>query len=278
MTNSFARILALPFALILIFVFTTGGLDFSGPKTYLVLISLTALALIYVFNGSINKWWWKRRMPNLDRTLTLWIQRYSKYYQTLSLAEKEQFEKRIAVFNLVKNFTLKVGREFQLEEDVKTIISHEFMRITMAKGDFLYSGMDHFIVYNHAFGSPDIQKLHTIEINREDGVIILSKEQLINGFLQPHSYVNSALLAAVMSFIHIHPRLDYPDVMSLELEDIAEAHQINLDTIKMALGLDWINRLDLLIFCYWMYPDRTASFNKEIHDQLASIFRNSAEG
>ncbi len=272
MTHSLSRLIAFPFAIILIFAFSYGGFDFTGPKTIAVLFSLIALTLIYVFNAQINIWWWKRRPPPLDKALRSWVARYSKFYAPLNNEEKEIFETRVSAFNHIKNFTLKVEREYQLEEDVKTIISHEFIRITLGLDEYLYDGIDHFVVYNHAFGSPEIPALHTMELYWEDKVVILSKEQLINGFFQPELYVNTALFMAVKSFIMLYPRLSYPEVVSLTPGDIADAHGIVLEVIIAALGVSWVNRLDLLVFCYWLYPDRTASFDPDRYEQLAQIF------
>jgi len=274
MTTAFSRLLAFPFALALILILTAGGLDFTGIRTILVLISIICLTLIYVFSEQINAWWWKKKMPPLDRVLRSWIAQHSPFYNMLSQKAKSTFERRISTFNLIKNFTLKVERDYQLEEDVKTIISHEFNRVVIHREDFLYEGFDHIVVYNHPFGSPDVQTLHTLELNREDKVIILSKEQLINGFIDPQTYVNVSLLAAVMAFVAIHPRLSYPEVSQLNLMDIAEAHGIELKAVTQALGVDWINRLDLLIFCYFQFPNRTESFDPARYEQLEQIFGN----
>ena len=111
MTNSLSRLLALPFALVLILAFTMGELELAGLTTYAILISLIGLALIYVFNRQINTWWWKRRLPKLDKTLKAWIVRYSKFYGTLRGDEMELFERRVAAFNLIKNFTLESRAE-----------------------------------------------------------------------------------------------------------------------------------------------------------------------
>lgn len=275
MTNVFSRLLAFPFAIALIITFTLGGFDFTGPKTIIVLVCVTALMLIYIFNEQLNKWWWKRNLPSLERPLKSWIAKYSNFYNTLDDITKETFEKRISTFNKIKNFTLKAERDYQLEEDVKTIIAHEFSRLTLHRSHYLYEGYDHIVVYNHPFGSPSIDTLHTLEVQQEDNVVILSKEQLINGFLNPETYVNIGLLSAIMVFVQLNPRLAYPEVASMKAEDIAAAHGVQLSVIKAATGVEWINRLDLLIFCYFMYPDRTESFSPERFEQLEKLFFSS---
>ena len=167
---------------------------------------------------------------------------------------------------------MKAERNYELEEDIKTIIAHEYIRVTLSFEDFFFEGFDQFVVYNHAFGSPQIRNLHTCEIYPPEKVVILSKEQLINGFFHPEQYVNIALLTAVMAFILLYPRLDYPEVSDLDPEDITKAHGVDLEVIKSALGVKWINRLDLLVFCYWIYPEKTATFDPQGYQQLERIF------
>ena len=272
MTNAFSRLLAFPFAIALIIAFSTGGFDFSGPKTIVVMICLIALMLIYVFNRQLDIWWWKRRPPTLDRPLKTWMAAHSKYYQELDDETRDKFEKRLATFINVKNFTLKAERDYQLEEDVKAILAHEYIRLALHRDDFLFKDIEQFVLYNHPFGTPDKQYLHTIEVNNEEGVVILSKEQLVNGFLQPTGFVNVGMLSAVMAFIKMHPRLNYPEVSSLDAQDIADAHGINLSVIYTALGEARMNNLDLLTFCYILHPHRTESFDPERYKRLEDIF------
>ncbi len=272
MTDSFSRLISLPFALVLIFVFSSGGLESFGVKTILIFISLAALILIYIFNRPINIWWWKMRMPKLEKPLLAWLGRYSKYYKGLGREEKEEFSGRIATFNKIKNFTLKGKRDYQLEEDVKTIIAHDFVRVGQRRKEFLFESFDHFIVYNHPFVSPNIQNFHTLEIFDSDEVVILSKEQLINGFLDPRKYVNIAMLAAIMIFTDLYPRLPYPEVANLELAEIAGQLDLDLDIMLMALGSDWINRLDLLIYCYFLFPEQLEQSYPDKYADLQKIF------
>lgn len=276
MTNSLARLIGFPFALAMIICFSLGGLDVEGPKTLIILFSLIALSIIFFFNKEIDGWWWRRKQPDLDKTLKAWMLAHVPYYKSLDAVEQEAFGKRISVFNFVKNFTLKVEKDYQLEEDVKAIISHEFQRVTQYREEYMYKPFKEFVVYNHPFASPSIKTLHTMEVNTEDGVVILSKEQLINGFRQPARFLNIALLAAVQCFTIAHPRLPYPKVVGLNKEDIAEGHDINLEVVLQGLGAAHITNLDLLAFCFFQYPNRLASFSPEIYTSFEKIFYKNA--
>ena len=272
MTNSLSRLLGLPFALILIYCFTSGGLADFGIKTFLVLISIVALMLLYIFNRQVDIFWWKKRGLTLDAPLISWMDRFAPSYAELSDEQKENIQGRIALFMKVKNFTLKGKRDYQLEEDVKLIIAHEFMRITLAQDPFYFPDYEQFVVYNHPFATPKIETLHAVEIYDEDGVVIFSKEQLVNGFVDPNHHINVALLAAVMLFIAVHPRLQYPVVHDLEAQEIVDAHGLDLDHIHHVTALRNINNLDLMLFCFFQFPRKNAEAFPERNKQLASLF------
>ena len=277
MTDSLSRLLALPFALIIILVFTYGDLASFGLSTVLVLISLIALALAYVFNKQIDIWWYKRKPPKLDKPLVAWISIYSNFYKGLSDLQKRNFQDRIATFNQIKNFTLKGKRDYQLEEDIKTIISHEMARVTFGRPKDLLEEMDNIIVYNHPFATPNVQSLHALELYPQDGVIVYSKEQLVNGFLNPKVHLNISLLAAVMTFIQLNPRLAYPSVTNLEVDEIYNRFELKQETFFQMLGVDWLNKLDLLCFCYFSFPDRMREYFPEEFDDLNDIFKSKLD-
>jgi len=272
MTQSFSRLLAFPFIITLILALANSQFDYSGPMTIVVLACLLVLCLLFVFKDQVDQWWWKRRPPNLDTPVKAWMKRFSPYYNRLDDATRSRFEPAISIFMRTKEFTLKADRDFQLEEDIKGIIAHEFVRVGITQGEHTYDNLDHLVLYNHPFGSPDVQQLHSLELNREDGVVIMSKELAVNGFIQPATYVNISLLGAIMTFIWHHPRLAYPSVSELTAEDIAQAHKVDLQVILQTLGVDHINKLDLLVFCFFLYPDRTKDMDEEVHTGLMDLF------
>ena len=150
-------------------------------------------------------------------------------------------------------------------------IAHEFQRLTMGREDYIYKDYDQIVVYNHPFPTPNIEVLHAAEIFSEDGVIILSREQLINGFFDP-TQINIALLLAIMTFIESNPRLQYPDVSDIDMKDLVSSHDLSIDPFKAILGVDHIKKLDLLIYCYVEYPELFEKWNKEAWRKLDGIF------
>ena len=195
----------------------------------------------------------------------------SAYVNTLETEQQKKFEQRISLFAKLKTFTLKGEKDYELEEDSKCLIAHEFQRLTMGREDYIYKDYDQIVVYNHPFPTPNIEVLHAAEIFSEDGVIILSREQLINGFFDP-TQINIALLLAIMTFIESNPRLQYPDVSDIDMKDLVSSHDLSIDPFKAILGVDHIKKLDLLIYCYVEYPELFEKWNKEAWRKLDGIF------
>lgn len=265
-----ARVLAFPFVIYGILFFSLGWYDSDSLLTLIFVSSIIILVLIYVFQFQINEWYWKRNMPSLSPKLQSWLRPHSTYYLSLDPIEQELFERRVSLFMKVKSFTVKGSKDYELEEDTKCLISHEFQRLAKGHGDFLYEQLGQIIVYNHPFATPKIASLHAIEIDPEDGVIILSREQLINGFFDS-SQVNIGLLGAIMTFVAAHPRLDYPHV-ELSPDKIVEIVGLSLSNIYLLLGVDHINKLDLLIYVYVQYPQICHHWDAKLYNRLEAIF------
>lgn len=267
-----SRRVALPFLIYVIIFFSIGGYEKSSGYSIVFMISIISLALIYVFQHQIDMTWWKRHPPLLSPKLKSWLLTFSAYFKQLDPVEQDRFERRLSLFIKDKTFTLKLSKDYEVEEDTKAVIGHEFIRLTMQQEDFMYEHYDQFIIYEHPFGSPTIRLLHSAETYYDDGVVILSREQVINGFVKPLEYVNVAMLMAVACWIRLYPRLDYPPVMDYSPEEIAEGHEILLQPIQAALGNEHVNRLDLMIYCFMLYPDRLRVFDASAFDRLMAIF------
>ena len=249
-----------------------GYYETSTIHTIAFMASIIILVLLYVFQYQINEKYWKRNPPPLDMKLKNWMTHHSSFAKSLSPEDLGQFEKRISLFVKVKNFTLKGEKDYELEEDSKCLIAHEFQRLTFGREDFLYNEFDQVVVYNHPFPTPNIEQLHAAEIFSEDGVIILSREQLINGFFDP-TQINIAMLLAIMAFVESNPRLEYPSVTDIDVDDLLGSHDLDLEPFKAILGVDHVKTLDMLIYCYVVHPVRFQEWNKAACDQLEGIFQ-----
>lgn len=263
--------LVLPFVTYIVIYFAISGHEKSSIYTYFFIASVIGIALVYVFQHQINFFWWKKYPPRLDHKLQGWLRNVSPYYASLSKEERQSFEDKVTLFMKDKTFLLKREKDEALEEDTQLIIAHEFVRLSQHTSDRLYKHYGQFVVYEHPFGSPQIQELHTAEMYYEDGVVIFSREYLINGFVDP-AFVNIAMLMAASCFISEHPQLLYPDVSSMEKQDIIDNLGLNLEPFEKALGKDQIRKLSLLIYGYALHHRELKESMPRAYERLDSLF------
>lgn len=271
--HSLSRLLSIPFILILILYFTIWQYSSESADTWMLLPSFGALVMLYISNKEIDRWWWKRRPPALDERMGQWLTTHSPYLMGLNSKDTKRFVDRLAVFMHVKEYTLKADRDFHLQEEFKAIIAHEYVRLTMHHDDYLYGHYDNFVVYNHPFGTPDYQELHSVEVNREDGVVILSRLELVDGFDGQKPHFNTALYSAILAYISLHPRADYPDITDISPNDIIEKI-IGLDTPYMSALLGPSTRpsvVALLIYAHMEHREELSQQMPYIAEKIRAI-------
>ncbi len=248
-----------------------GWYETSNVWDLLLLLSFVAIILLYIFQFQVNAWWWRRRIPPLDRKVSDWLDRYSTFLSTLTEDKKQILKQRISLFMKLKTFSLMRDKTYELEEDTKALVAHEFQRLMLGRADFLYEEYDNFVLYNHPFPSPENKSLHCLEVYHEDGVVLLAREQLINGFLDPERF-NIGLFAAVQTFVASHPRERYPGLKDIDEEEIVQSFNLDLAQIRGLLGLDYVRKLELLIYCFVLYTDTFQTWQPQAYARLQNIF------
>ncbi len=272
--SSLSRTLSIPFFIMLAYFGFYGMYHHPDSHLYTLIPGIIGLVLIYFFHEPIDRAWWTNHPPTLDKKIKAWLSAYSPYYMNLDQDLRKRFEDRLSTFMHVKEYTLKEKKDFHLQEDIKALLSHEFIRLTLHREEFLMDGFKHFVLYHHPFASPDHQYLHTVEVNPEDeGVVILSKEHLVNGFNPALEFFNIGLYAAILCWLSEHPRMDYPDVSELTPESICELVDYDLDSIKKVTGLNHIGKVALLIYAYHEHLDRLKATLPKAHQSLQVIFQ-----
>jgi len=266
-----SRLLALPFVLLIIYYFSYGQFQSEYYDELILIPSMIIIVLLYVFNEQINKWWWKVRPLRLEPRIQSWIETYSLFYQSLEEGEQRLAQSQISKLMLIKEFTLKSKKDYQLEEDMKAIIAHEMYRLTCGISNYIYPSCKHIVMYNHLFATPDYQYLHSVEFNREDGVRILARDATINGFNAGLDHFNVALYGAIIMFMHENSRLDYPSTKDLDLQAICDQLGLNLESIEAHVGPGTISPLGLMIYSSLEYPERVQTHHESVYRSIQAI-------
>ncbi len=255
-----AKLLSLPFIGVIIWFFLKSNQDYTREAVWMLIVPLIILSVMYVFHHQINTWWWKKRPPALPKKLVSLLAHLKPEISMWPQHEALKFMDRLSVFIHTKTFVLKRERDYDVEEDMKALMAYEFIRTSMDEADFLLEHYDQFILYDHPFGTPDKYYLHCMEIQQEDGVIIMSREQMLNGLLSPAEHFNIALWAALQANRkNLSPRsvdtLVPIDAHLLELLGIDE------EKFRLYTGEDHVVEEDVLLYAHYIdvvqpYPEK----------------------
>ncbi|MEL6388727.1 MAG: zinc-dependent peptidase [Bacteroidota bacterium] len=238
-----------------------------------LILAIVLMVVTYIFSHQINMWWWNKYPPRLDSKLAAFLERVSPFFAALGNEERQRFEHRMALFMSDKNFIAKRSRDMPLEEDIKALIAHECIRLTMRLDEYM---MDHYgdiIVYDHPFATPRIESLHSIETYHEDGVLVLSREQLLNGYAPDQ--INIALIAAIKMWIRMNPRVNFPDLTPYSREEIAAVCKLNLDSMDQLTGDHTVGKLGLLIYAMFT-GQRPPQFDRAVQT-ISDLFHLTEE-
>jgi hypothetical protein len=166
-----------------------------------------------------------------------------------------------------------VGAEMRdVPEDIKCMVSAHGIFVGLCNEDYLIGDMDRIFLYKHPFPSPEMPFLHSVEVNAEDGVIILSLEQLTNSVLYPTDYYNVAFHAYAEAFVATQKDIIYPDVT----DSWAIVYKISgwdETSILKQTGLQQISLLYVHITLYFSKPDQYKMTAPELFEKWKSIFK-----
>lgn len=271
--HSFASIVGFPFALafaiIMYYMFTTEDHDLS----FWLIPSIIILAIIWIFSPQINYWWWKRNPPPLDPPILKWLQTYSPFYNSLSDESQRNFERRMSLFILGKEFGSMGEEKRELPEDLKGIIANNAIQLTFGRPDFLFDKFDRIVVYKHPFPTPSKQYLHTVETETEDGTLIFSMEHLVPGMLRKGEFYNIGLHGFIDAFLHENQKINYPNIDHITWQQLEKISGFSIENILATTGLKEVNKLTVAINHYVTFFDH---FSKELPKEtqhLNEIFK-----
>jgi MtfA peptidase len=269
--HSFSKVLALPIIFITVVIMY---FSYNKPSetSIFILIPVILLVAIYVFHGPLDHWWLSKFPLKFDQKLREWLQKYFEPYNQLDDEFKKLFETRLTLYMAGRLFQ-SVGAELRnVPEDIKCMVSAHGVMVGLGHKDYLIGDMDRIFLYKHPFPTPDIPFLHSVEVNTEDGVIILSLEQLTNAVLFPSDYYNVGYHAYAEAFLAVHKDLLYPDVTD-SWDLITKISNWDQQTILKQTGLESLNLRHIHITLYFSKPDQYKSNAPELFEKWKSIFR-----
>ncbi|HMQ08015.1 MAG TPA: zinc-dependent peptidase [Saprospiraceae bacterium] len=275
--HSLSKVLILPVVLAGILIIYRA--ETIGPKDFSVwvLIPGLVLAAILVLSPQIDFWYRKRFPGKLDPAIQRWLELYHSYYIQLNQEHKERFRNRINIYLFGREFKA-VGSEIRdVPEDVMGIIASIPVMLTMNREDFLLNGYDRIYIYKHAFPSPEYQFYHTFELNKEDGMVILSLEHLLAGMITKENY-NIGLHAFALAYLDCFNPGEMP--LNDEIDDtlLELCSGFTIERIKSTLGYNQVDKRAVLVYCYFTHPQILFENQPVWYQKLANIFNEFYSG
>ena len=208
----------------------------------------------------------------MDKELISWLNKNSKYYNSLSPDGKQSFEVKAQLFLHAKDFSIKAAEDHPVGEEFKLIAIHEALRITENMDDYLFPNFERIILYPHPFPSPQFKYLHTTELHEEDSIVLMSQPHLVNGLLFPKNYFNIGLFTWISAFIRENPRLKYPIISDEQFEKLNHVFPYSVEQIKEVTGHHFMSPLTLHIHAYFDFGQNYEKTFPEEHEKFESIF------
>ena len=131
---------------------------------------------------------WILPVPQLYKDI---LQKYFAYYQSLSAADRGKFERKVCNFLYSKRFIPRNIREVTIE--ARVLIAASAVQLTFGLPDIYLQHFDKILVYPNEYYSSITKRYHKGEVNPRFGIIVLSWNNFVEGYVHPHSSVNLGL-------------------------------------------------------------------------------------
>lgn len=271
---SLSKVLAMPVIITLAYLaYNQYVLDID--MGYWLLMPIFVLVILAVSYPYIDYYYHKKYPIPLDKEIIQWLQKYSKFYQELSPADKEKYNYRMSLYLEAREFK-SVGSEHKdMPEDIKAIIASNAIQVNFHKKDFLVGDFDRIFVYKHPFPSPKHQFLHSVETQGEDGVIIYSLEHLIPGMINPETYYNIGMHAYVDAFTKAYPKAEFPWNLNADWNDVEKISGLKKENIMSTLGYDSVDMFVVLGTCYFTYPEAFQKQLPQLTEGMDKLFKRA---
>lgn len=203
----------------------------------------------FILGELVNNWWFNRNPPDISDYERNWLVNFVPYYENLTQAQRDQFDRKLARELYHKEFINMAEKE--IPEEWKLMALAPAIYLGMHHGT---KGADHYnriVFYFHQFPSPHQDYLHISETEFEDGVLIFSLPHLESAYLQPQSYFNIAIYEWGQVFFHLHKMPEtWSPIGKALIADCCTCIQTNEEDLKRYLGQPDLSLGGMLLYYY----------------------------
>lgn len=207
---------------------------------YLFAVALIIGMLAYVFQYQLDQMMTRGVPQAIPPAMHAMLMSTAPHFSAMHPQQRLMMEDRMKRWIIKKEFINQ--NEQDAPEDVKFILAYYAVLLTMHQEDYLYNGIDRIVFYHHPFLTPkNPDEVRILELESTDGTIILSVPHLLKGHLEKGHY-NIALhsIAEAYAEKYIHQRIEWPDDIWQQLEDISSISKEKLeDYLGFQLNDPW---------------------------------------
>lgn len=252
--HNFSRIIGFPFAICFAVILYLSIQNRDYALSYWMIPPFVILAGIFIMGPQIDFWWSKRNPPGVDPPIKDWLLKYSPFYQSLDQVDRTKFEERLSIYLLGKEFFAMGAQKEGVPEDLKAVVGHNAIILTFNHEDFMFDNFDRIVLYKHPFPSPQFQFLHTVETEKEDGVMLFSLDYLVQGAVNPSQYYNTAMHGYADAYMKNNPSIDWDSLSNVTWDDVTTICRFTKEQILGVLGFKTIDEIPMVINLFFTYP------------------------
>lgn len=261
--------------LILIIIFFIYKLNNSeNSDTYFIPLFIVSILLlaVYILARPIDIWWVTKYPPALSPQLDGFVRQTTPYYVLLNNQNQKRFHDRLSVFLLQKEFK-NVGKNENTREDIKILIATQAIRMTFGLDDqtYLLKKYEHIVLYPHAFPTPALKFLHSVESNN-DGVLIFDAERALASILQPNVYYNIVIHEFAHVFSILYPTKNFPTFDESIWEVFKNIRGFDKSFILLYTGLNEVSTIAVSVEHFFESPLLFKKYLPDIYDTYTKIF------
>jgi len=131
---------------------------------------------------------WILPVPQLYKNI---LEKYFSYYRSLSAVDKGKFERKVCTFLYSKRFVPRNIEEVPIE--ARVLIAASAVQLTFGLPNIYLQQFDKILVYPNEYYSSVTKQYHKGEVNPRFGIIVLSWNNFVEGYVKSDNSVNLGL-------------------------------------------------------------------------------------
>lgn len=274
----FAALIFIPTLLLSVVLFLGAYFRFFPFNSiWMSVIPFAAAIGVFIIRDGLNEWWYSRHPPGLSDKERDILARYFPYYRQLGVRLKREFENRVSIFRMQKQFQMRLLEK--IPGDLQLLVAATGVQVTLGiEGEReLLDNLGMVVLFPKEFITPDINdQLHHVEVNSDvHDCLLLSIDFFAKGIQQSEFYYNSGLhgMAKVYKYKYGHRDEDIPCEDQKEL--LVKLHHLRDFKIGYQFLYTGLPKMELFEMCsehFFQIPARMKEHLPEVYNYFMNVY------